>query len=83
MNNTQKKTIAKTSIQTLAYNISVTQQFSLGRTILTVFLPQKTIPKILIQTLMLSNDSHSKGGLKKKKRTEKMLKEWIPMNGHE
>ena len=37
MNNTQKKTIAKTSIQTLAYNISVTQQFSLERTILTVF----------------------------------------------
>lgn len=44
MNNTQKKTIAKTSIQTLAYNISVTQQFSLGRTILTVFSASENDP---------------------------------------
>ena len=42
--NGQKKTIPKTSIQTLAYNISVTQQFSLGRTILTVFAGSENDP---------------------------------------
>ena len=45
MNNTKKETIAKTSLQTLAYNISVTQQFSLGRTILTVFSASENDPE--------------------------------------
>ena len=36
--------IAETSIQTLAYNFSVTQQFSLGRTILTVFSASENDP---------------------------------------